>query len=44
VHDAEARRLCTEAGLEYHGDDITMEDAARIMVEKMRKAVPEKAD
>lgn len=44
VHDAEARRLCTAAGLEYHGDDITMEDTARIMVEKMRKAFPEEAD
>jgi len=44
VHDAEARRLCTEAGLEYHGDDITMEDTARIMVEKMRKAFPGEAD
>lgn len=44
VHDAEARRLCTAAGLEYHGDDITMEDTARIIVEKMRKAFPEGAD
>lgn len=44
VHDDEARRLCTEAGLEYHGDDITMEDTARIIVEKMRKAFPEEAD
>ena len=44
VHDAEARRLCTGAGLEYHGDDITMEDTARIIVEKMRKAFPEEAD
>ena len=44
VHDAEARRLCTEAGLEYHGDDITMEDTARIIVEKMKKAFPQEAD
>jgi succinyl-CoA synthetase beta subunit len=44
VHDAEAKRLCTDAGLEYHGDDITMEDTARIIVEKMRKAFPEEAD
>jgi succinyl-CoA synthetase beta subunit/citryl-CoA synthetase large subunit len=43
VHDAEARRLCTAAGLEYHGDDITMEDTARIIVEKMREAFPEEA-
>ena len=44
VHDAEAGRLCIEAGLEYHGDDITMEDTARIIVEKMRKAFPEETD
>ena len=44
VHDAEARRLCTAAGLEYHGDDITMEDTARIIVEKMRKAFPQETD
>ena len=43
VHDAEARKLCTAAGLEYHGDDITMEDTARIIVEKMKKAFPEEA-
>jgi succinyl-CoA synthetase beta subunit/citryl-CoA synthetase large subunit len=44
VHDTEARRLCTAAGLEYHGDDITMEDTARIIVEKMRKAFPQETD
>ena len=44
VHDAEARKLCTEAGLEFHGDDITMEDTARIIVDKMKKAYPEEAD
>lgn len=44
VNDAEARKLCTEAGLEYHGDDITMEDTARIIVDKMKKAYPEEAD
>jgi succinyl-CoA synthetase beta subunit/citryl-CoA synthetase large subunit len=44
VHDAEARKLCTAAGLEYHGDDITMEDTARIIVEKMRKAFPEETE
>jgi succinyl-CoA synthetase beta subunit len=41
VHDAEARRLCEEVGLDYHGDDITMEDTARIIVEKMKDAYPE---
>lgn len=44
VNDAEARKLCTEAGLEYHGDDITMEDTARVIVDKMKKAYPEEAD
>jgi len=44
VHDAKARKLCTEAGLDYHGDDITMEDTARIIVDKMKKAYPEEAD
>jgi succinyl-CoA synthetase beta subunit/citryl-CoA synthetase large subunit len=44
VHDAEARRLCSEAGLEYHGDDITMEDAARMIVDKMKQAYPEEAN
>jgi succinyl-CoA synthetase beta subunit/citryl-CoA synthetase large subunit len=44
VNDAEARELCTEAGLEYHGDDITMEDTARIIVDKMKEAYPEEAD
>jgi len=43
VHDVEARKLCTEARLEYHGDDITMEDTARIIVDKMKKAYPEEA-
>jgi succinyl-CoA synthetase beta subunit len=38
VNDSEARRMCTEAGIEYHGDDITMEDAARLMMEKMQAA------
>jgi succinyl-CoA synthetase beta subunit len=43
VNDTEAKKLCAEAGIEYHGDDITMEDAARIITEKMRKAYPEEA-
>ena len=44
VHDSEAKKLCIEAGLEYHGDDITMEDTARIIVDKMKKAYPGEVD
>ena len=36
VNDSEAKKLCSDAGIEYHGDDITMEDAARLMVDKMK--------
>lgn len=39
VNEPEARRLFQEAGIEYHGDDITMEDAARLIVDKMEKLV-----
>jgi len=35
VNDAEARRLFSDFGIEYYGTDITMEDSARIIVEKM---------
>ncbi|MFH1351868.1 MAG: ATP-grasp domain-containing protein [Pseudomonadota bacterium] len=38
VNEAAAKKILTEAEIEYHGDDITMEDAARMMVEKMKKA------
>ncbi len=38
VNDSEARRICSEAGIEYYGDDVTMEDAARLLVDKMKKA------
>ena len=38
VNDNEARALCLDAGIEYYGDDITMEDAARLIVEKMKSA------
>ncbi|MFH1351396.1 MAG: ATP-grasp domain-containing protein [Pseudomonadota bacterium] len=44
VNDVEAKRLCSEARIEYYGDDITMEDAARIMVEKMKKIYGEEVD
>jgi succinyl-CoA synthetase beta subunit/citryl-CoA synthetase large subunit len=44
VNDVEAKRLFSEAGVEYYGDDITMEDAARIIVDKMRRAYPGEAN
>jgi len=44
VNDVEAKRLFSEAGLEYYGDDITMEDAARLIVDKMRRAYPGEAN
>lgn len=37
VNDKEAKRICSEAGIEYYGDEITMEDAARIIVNKMEE-------
>lgn len=37
VNEPRARELFGAAGIEYHGDDITMEDAAKLMVEKMEK-------
>ncbi|MBM4322186.1 MAG: ATP-grasp domain-containing protein [Deltaproteobacteria bacterium] len=36
VNEPKARELFQEAGIEYHGDDITMEDAARLIAEKMK--------
>jgi succinyl-CoA synthetase beta subunit/citryl-CoA synthetase large subunit len=41
VNDGEAKKIASQAGLEYYGDDITMEDAARIIVEKMKTTYPE---
>jgi len=38
VNDGEARKIFQAANIEYYGNDITMEDAARIIVEKMKKA------
>ena len=40
VNEPRAKELFDAAGIEYHGDDVTMEDAARLMVEKMKKAYP----
>jgi succinyl-CoA synthetase beta subunit/citryl-CoA synthetase large subunit len=39
VNEPEAKRLFEEAGKEYHGDDITMEDAARLIIDKMKKVL-----
>ena len=33
-----------KAGIEYYGDDITMEDAAQIIVDKMKSAHPEEVN
>lgn len=37
VNELEAQSLFQEAGIDYHGDDITMEDAARLIVDKMKR-------
>lgn len=36
VNDHEARRIASQAGIEYYGDEVTIDDAARIMCEKMK--------
>lgn len=41
VNDKRAKEICVEAGIDYYGDDITMEDAARIVVDKMKKTSSE---
>jgi len=41
VNEAEARRIFAETGVEYYGDEITMEDAARIIVDKMKQVYGE---
>ncbi len=37
VNDAEGKRIFLEAGVSYHGEDVTMEEAARRMVERMKE-------
>jgi succinyl-CoA synthetase beta subunit/citryl-CoA synthetase large subunit len=37
VNDGVAKKILQEAGIEYYGDDISMEDAARIIVERMQQ-------
>lgn len=44
VNDGEAKKICLEAGIEYYGDDITMEDAAQLIVDKMKSAHPEEVN
>ncbi|MCD5415712.1 acetate--CoA ligase family protein [Candidatus Bipolaricaulota bacterium] len=41
THDEEGRQIFIAAGIEYHGDDITLDEAALLMVEKMRRAYPD---
>jgi succinyl-CoA synthetase beta subunit len=36
VGEERARALCAAAGVEYHADDLTLEQAAARMVEVMR--------
>jgi len=38
VNEPEAKKLLEGAGIEYHGDDISMEDAARLMLDRMKNA------
>lgn len=40
VNEDEARRLFAQAKVEYYGDEVTMAEAARRMVERMRTAYP----
>lgn len=41
THDEEGKQIFQAAGIEYHGDDITLEEAARLMVKKMRQFYPD---
>lgn len=42
VNDAQAREIFTAAGVEYYGDEITMTEACRRMVARMREAYGER--
>jgi succinyl-CoA synthetase beta subunit/citryl-CoA synthetase large subunit len=37
VNDHEAKKIFIKGGIEYYGDDVSMEDAANLFNEKMRK-------
>ncbi|MHB1126447.1 MAG: ATP-grasp domain-containing protein [Bacillota bacterium] len=41
VNEDTARQLFSEYGVEYYGDEITMTQAARRMIEKMRETYPD---
>jgi len=41
THDAEGKKIFEEAGIEYHGDDITLTQAAQLMADKMRQVYPD---
>ncbi|MCF8053019.1 MAG: acetate--CoA ligase family protein [Desulfobacterales bacterium] len=36
VNDTEAKKIFTDFHIEYYGDDISMEDAARVIVDRMK--------
>lgn len=36
VNDNEARSIASQAGIEYYGDEVTIDDAARIMCDKVK--------
>ncbi len=40
VGEEEARKIFGEIGVEYYGEELTMEDAAARMVERMRESFP----
>ncbi len=40
VNDAVGKRIFIEAGVEYYGEDVTICEAAGIMMERMRSAYP----
>ncbi len=43
LNESVAARICAEAGIEYYGDDITMEDAAQRIVERVQQTYQEPA-
>lgn len=44
VNDSEATDIFAKAGIEYHRDDITMCDAARLMIKKVKRSQREDTD
>lgn len=41
THDEQGKQIFQAAGIEYHGEDITLDEAARLMVKKMRQVYPD---